>query len=302
MWLFAERYWPLLFAFPLAAMARRRTVIVLELAMAGLYTIYVARVGGDFMFARLLVPVTPFLAMALERGLAGALANRPGKHATAVGVIAVALALMPQPVGGRLWGERGIVDERGFYTVEDEGWAERSDQEGAVLARMFDGLPVTIGFFGTEARLVFRSRVATAIECETGLTDRTVAHQPLAGRRRVGHEKHAHLDYLLARGVDFVFADNARQILELDRFMPDIEVSLGGVHARVIVWDPPLMAALRKRGATFVDLPTVIDGLIAVLPLLPDDVVRHTWDGLRRTYFDHVKDTAREVAFRARLR
>jgi hypothetical protein len=70
----------------------------------------------------------------------------------------------------------------------------------------------------------------------------------------------------------------------------------------VVVWNPALMAALRERGATFVDLPTAIDGLIAVLPLLPDNFVRHTWDQLRRMYFDHVQDPRREAAFSARLR
>ena len=41
--------------------------------------------------------------------------------------------------------------------------------------------------------------------------------------------------------------------------------------------------------------------MIAVLPLLPDDVVRRTWEQLQRSYFDHVKDPAREAPFRARL-
>jgi arabinofuranosyltransferase len=300
-WLFAGRYWPLVLAFPLAVAARRRAAIALELAMAGVYTIYVARVGGDFMFARLLVPVTPFLALALARGLAGALADRPRTHAAAVGVLALALAFMPQAVDGRPPGTHGVVDERLFYTRWYEGWADNADHDGAILARMFDGLPVTIGFIGTEARLVYRSRVATAIECETGLTDRVIARQPLAERGRVGHEKHAHLDYLLGRGVELVFAEHAREILDLDRFLPDIEVDLGGVKAWVVVWNPTIMAALRARGATFVDLPLVIDGVIAALPLIPDDAVQRAYDRLRRSYFDHVDDRAREAPFRARL-
>lgn len=299
--LFFARYWPLLLAVPLAARARSRSAIALELGLAAAYTLYVARVGGDFMFARLLVPVVPFLALALERGLAGALGDRPRLHVGAIAVIALALVAMPSSVDGRAPGVSGIVDERAFYNESYEGWADLSDHGGSVLARMFDGLPIAIGFIGTEARIVYRSRVATAIECETGLTDRTIARQPLGERGRIGHEKHAHLDYLLARGVQLVLAQHARDLLETERQLPTIEVDLGGVRAWVLAWDPPVMAALRARGARFLDLPTAIDAYLAIAPLLPDAAVQDAWAKLRRAYFDRVDDPARAAAFRARL-
>ena len=41
------------------------------------YTLYIVRVGGDFMFARMLIPVSPFLLILLEAGLLATFRSRP---------------------------------------------------------------------------------------------------------------------------------------------------------------------------------------------------------------------------------
>jgi arabinofuranosyltransferase len=295
------RYWPLVLALPCAAFVRPRRPVVLELALAAVYALYVMRVGGDFMFGRLLIPVAPLLLIALERGLGAVLGGRPVIRAAAIAALGVALIVTPGAVDGRRR-PRGIADEHYAYTVELAGWAERADTNGAALAALFDGLPVSVCFFGAQARLVYRSRVATAIECETGLTDAVIAHQVLRERGRIGHEKHAQLPYLLARRVDFVLTREwANDVLHLDDQLPDVPIELGRIRGRVITWDPQIMAALAARGVRTPDVPGQIDRYLAAMAGVPDPTVRRDWERFRRLYFDRVPDPAREAPFRARL-
>ncbi|HMG57901.1 MAG TPA: hypothetical protein VK601_30575, partial [Kofleriaceae bacterium] len=300
-WIYAVRYWPLLLAVPCVALVRPRRAIALELALAVVYALYVMRVGGDFMFGRLLVPITPFLLIAVERGLDARLGRRPVIRAAVIAGLGAALIAMPSAVD-RHQRPRGIADERDAYTTVLAGWAERADSNGAALAVLFDGLPVSVCFFGAQARLVYRSRVATAIECETGLTDRAIARRPLAARGRIGHEKHAPLPYLLARRVDLVLTrDWANEVLHLDDQLPDAPIELGRIRGRVITWDPGIMTALAARGARIPDVPGQIDQYIAGMAERSDEVVRRDWNRFRRLYFDRAPDPARERPFRARL-
>lgn len=299
--IYFARYWPLMLAVPCVALVRPRRPAALELALAAAYTIYVMRVGGDFMFGRLLVPVSPFLLILVERGLIARLAARPVIRAGAIAVLGVALVATPSAVDHHRR-PRGIADERDAYTAVLAGWAERADSNGAALAALFDGLPISVCFFGAQARLVYRSRVATAIECETGLTDAAIAHQPLTRRGRIGHEKHASLAYLVARHVDFVLTrDWANEVLHLDDQLPDVPIELGRIRGRVITWDPAIMAALAARGVRVPDVPAQIDRYLAGMAGLPDATVRRDWERFRRLYFDRVPDPARELPFRARL-
>jgi hypothetical protein len=295
------RYWPLLLAVPCAALVRPRRPAALELALAAVYALYVMRVGGDFMFGRLLLPVTPLLLVLVERGLYARLGRRTIERAAVIAAIGGAMLATPSAVDDHRR-PRGITDERDAYMVVLAGWAERADTNGPALARLFDGLPVTVCFFGAQARLVYRSRVATAIECETGLTDAAIAHQPLAERGRIGHEKHAQLPYLLSRRVDFVLTrDWANEVLHLDQQLPDVPIELGRIRGRVITWDPAIMAALAARGVRVPDVPSQIDQYIATMAGRLDDIVRRDWERYRRLYFDRVPDPARAAAFRARL-
>ena len=299
--IYFARYWVLALALPCAAFVRPRRAVALELALAAVYTLYVMRVGGDFMFGRLLIPASPFLLIIVERGLVALLGRRPLVRAAALAVLGGAMLAMPAAVD-RHQRPRGIADERDAYMVVLAGWAERADTNGATLAALFDGLPITVCFFGAQARLVYHSRVATAIECETGLTDATIAHQPLGARGRIGHEKHAQLGYLLARRVDFVLTrDYANEVLHLDDQLPDVPIELGRVRGRVISWDPAIMAALAARGVRVPDVPGQIDRYTAAMAGAPDDVVRRDWQRFRRLYFDRVPDPVREAAFRVRL-
>jgi hypothetical protein len=316
--LYFEKYWGLALAIPLAIAAwlapPRRTGAVpaatpaapappaarafpaaelLAAAMATGFTLYVMRVGGDFMYARMLVPVTPLFLIVLESAVARLVAGRPRVQlAATVGAIA-AFALTPYPFKGSGW-QGGIVNEREFYRPED---VEAKRAEGATLRRYFDGLPVSIAFVGSQARLAYDAHPAVAIEAQTGLTDRWIARQPLAHRGRVGHEKVAPVSYLLSRKVDFVIDHFATVTLDMKESLPMALIYFDRISGYMVHWDPPVLAELAKRGARFVDLPSALDERRAAYERLPADSLRMEYARLKRFYFDFVPDSVRAARF-----
>jgi arabinofuranosyltransferase len=262
------------------------------------YTWYVVRVGGDFMFARLLIPTVPFVLILLEIALSPLAVTNPTAHAVIAAATFGAMLMSPVIVTDTIW-LAGIADEWRVYSAAR---TNEGDRQGATLKPFFKDLPVSIAFLGGEARLVYQSRVAVAIESEAGLTDRHAATQPLARRGRIGHEKRASASYLIdERQVHFAFHPEAATVLQLDTFVPEIAITMGGVRGRVLHWDPELMARLRERGAVFNDFPAALDEYIAQIDTLPDEAVRAAFNRYKRFYFNYVHDPDRESRFRMRI-
>jgi hypothetical protein len=246
------------------------------------------------MYARLLIPATPFLILALVRALEIVM-PRPSFQWIAGAVLVAAVALSPRPLGDAEIRD-GIVDESTIYTPEalaktrDEGW---------LLRRFFDGLPVRIAIVGSQAALAYYARPAVAIECGTGLTDAWIARQPLAKRGRVGHEKIAPISYLLRRKVNFTIHPFAAKTLDLDSELPFANIAFDTVIGRIVTWDPVVLAGVGARGARFKDVPSTLDGYILRVPAMPADQARESYARMKRFYFDVVSDPARERAFLA---
>ncbi len=193
----------------------------------------------------------------------------------------------------------GIVDEALVYPREA---IEVAHEEGETLRRYFDGLPIRMAYVGSQAALVYYAKPSVAIESETGLTDRTIAHQPLAKRGRVGHEKVASWRYLIEeRRVHFVIHRFSGQTLMLDDAIPLVPVAFDSVPGRVVFWDPPVMEELARRGAVFPEFGKWLEDYSHEVEQLPDAYAVEAYARLRRFYFDHVEDPVREAPFQARV-
>jgi hypothetical protein len=250
--------------------------------------LYTARVGGDFMHARFLIPTLPLLLFAAEEG-ARVLAGEHRIWRFVPALLVVAACLRPDPFAGRGLLD-GIADERSVYPPERLASA-RAD--GERIRRCIDGLPVVAAFSGAQAMLMYYADVPIAIEAETGLTDEFLAHRPLARRGRVGHEKQAPLSYLRARGVHLEFC---RPLL------PEQSITFSGVQAALATWDAQLMRELRARpGVDCIDIETRIDELLVRLPSTDTAEARAMYDFLRLFYFERNPDPARERPFRLKL-
>lgn len=316
--LYVQRYWvvPLgLLAWIAVALrvtrsgdaAQRDAVVRPGIVLAGgglAYAFYITRVGGDFMFARLLVPATPPLLAALDLAVVS-LAQRAEKQvATAAAAYLAGLVLTPSPFAigsdGRPQKIHGVTDERAFYSPEEVALEER---RAAAVAPIVAGLPLRLAFYGTEARFVYRTRVPVAIEGHTGLTDAFTAHQPIAARGAVGHEKLAPAAYLLGeRKVHLTFSRVPTDRLDLDHVIPRVRATFGGVVARVLTWDPELYEELRRRGAKIPDFPRTLDEYLAKeLPGSSREDAELNYAMTGRFYFTFVSDPAREMPFREKL-
>jgi hypothetical protein len=268
------------------------------------FTVYVMRVGGDFMFARFLIPVTPFLAVALEEGLVawsgadvrGALRTRLG---LAAGVTAIAaVALTPSPVGRREL--RGVVDERAFYETNDRRQVEWMAAEQ--LRELFRGLPIRMAIPGGQALIAYVVDPPVAIEAATGLTDRFIAHLPLRKRGRIGHEKIAPYSYLIQdRRVHFIIERRATTGDTIRKYIPDVRFAYGQTIGYVLTWDPPVMDELRRRGLWTPDYLHDLDEVIAQLDSIDDATAARIYEKACRFYFDGAADSLRQRAFERRL-
>ena len=303
--LYAQRYWMLLvFVVLTPALYLRRAPTLRDPSTAHAvsaacycigYGLYVARIGGGFMFARFLIPITPFLAICVAMGLQRI--PRPVLRHVALAVLIAGMWLTPSPVATR-W-KHGVADERAFWT--QPGRAEALDAEGDVLGALVADQGLVLAHTGGRARVIHRSKVPYSIDAEGGLTDPEVARLPLAQRGRPGHEKRASLEHLQSRGVLFVVGHNADALFGISRALPTSPIVSGPLTLWPLRWDPEVMATLRSRGAQFEDFDAALDRTVARLPELPREVVEQLYPGLRAYYFDHVDDP-REAAFKAKLR
>ena len=309
--LYFVKYWPLAAGLPLALMAWLRArrpgrgvpaqapglgangESALAAALALGFTIYVMRVGGDFMYARMLIPVTPLFAIVLESAALRLLDGHRGAEAALAALLVVATALMPYPFTGRGW-VHGIVNERDFYPPGD---LEAAQREGATLGRYFDGLPVRIAIVGSQARLAYYARPAVVVEAQTGLTDPWIAHQALAERGRVGHEKICPVSNLVARRVDFIFDRVSIAVLNPGKNIPIVPISFDDVQGYMVYWHPALLAQLSARGARYVDFPRWLDTHVGALASLSAENRRAQYAHLRAFYFDVAADSVRQAAW-----
>lgn len=270
----------------------------LAAALAASYTLYVARVGGDFMYARMLIPATPFFLILYELGFSTLPARVPLAAALAVAAVPVVVpAWTPRPVSGSkfVW---GVANEWEFYNLKR---TTETDFRGQVLKRFFAGLPVRALVFGAEVRMAYRSEVSVAVEAH-GLTDPVIARQPLRRRGRPGHERLPDPAYVvLQRRLHVAFHPGFYESAGFPRYIPVVPIRFGPVNGFLLHWDPALLREWRRRGAAFPDFPSWLDGYLARLASVPGGRVREDYEKFRHFYFLHVSDPAREKPFRMRL-
>jgi hypothetical protein len=268
--------------------------LVLTLLFLVPYVAYVVRVGGDFMFARFLIPVTPLLLFVFELTLRSLTRHR--SLILGLGLLVPLLVLARHHVFATENIIDGIVDEHEFYP---SSWHESAQRQGEKLRKYFKGQPVKVAFFGTFAAYVYYAEPSYAIEANTGLTDVEIAHQPVARRGRPGHEKPASAEYLTRRQVHFVFrrAIPVRTDAEFLRY-----VEVGDFSMMMLTYDPDVMDHLATyRDVRFVNVQDYIDELIPQLPKMDDPSARRVYEFMQLFYFNRSPDSARSKPFEERL-
>ncbi len=308
--LYFRSYWPLVLALlslvVMAAIPRPSSVVnrsnqpasLLILFTSTTYLLYVARVGGDFMFARFCIPITPLLLLGLEMALTSL---PPRRSSTLLSwLIPLGIYLFPYPEGLLYRGQdqngiRGIVEERDWYPPE---WISEARRQGQVLNPVLAGSDVRSEFVGAQAMLVYYSDLPYALESVAGLTDLQVARMPPPADSRVGHGKKTDLDYLRSRDIHLSF--DFRQVRQVP---PLVAIDFGeGVTGRIISYDARIMRLLRERGARFVEFEEFLDRYIEEMEQMSTGKIRREYAGFKTYYFQHTPDPARQSPFLERLK
>lgn len=268
--------------------------------------IFIARIGGDFMYARFLIPVIPFFYFLIEIMLAafGKLKLlKPGQAnlaAILLTVIIIPLSgqaeeirndmLLREKNGKKEAGTWHHINDERYYYLHNYPLQERIEA-GRYFRPYFKGLDINILNRG-DCCFCYYADIHRVVE-NFGLTDSVIAHQPLQKRGgRVGHEKKATLEYIEKAGVHFCLN---RSFYERKPYrIVYIKPGPYAFHAEMFYYDKPLMNKLKKRFGEAIDFVNIEDEVnyfvYNLMYQVPESETRLLYKEMKPFYFDRNDD------------
>jgi hypothetical protein len=263
------------------------------LATAAVFVLYLIEVGGDFMFARRLIPVVPLVLIAIEDRIA-ALAGARLRTIAALGLLVA--AALPYPLyGDTAHGIHGVYAERLSYPPET--LALREQQALAVASALADA-PVRVAFEGGMCVFGYYSRLPYLAEM-TGLTQYSLAKHTLTERGAIGHEKSPSPEWFAENRIHLLIK---QQLPPLSASSTDAvdEIRFGNlVRGQLLLYADEVMDPLRGRpDVSFTPIEEVIARSEALIETSPTAQAEQIYDQLDRYYFQSAGDRGREPAAR----
>lgn len=221
----------------------------------GLYTLYVMKIGGDFMIGRLLITMLPLLFTAAQIGLREILHRR--RWALSWAAIPLMAVMLPMTLLKPFEKRWEVADERTFYN--DPGKDRLHARAGYV--KWGQSLQHALGSLRPIPTLAIQSVGMVGLYSSfpildiLGLNTPEVAHLPIARRGRPGHEKKASPGFLLDRHV---------ALAELELYPPPYDeitrVHVGPALLRLPRHTPEVVRLLqREPGHRLVDAQKKLD-------------------------------------------
>ena len=245
--------------------------------------LYVTRLGGDFMFARFFVPITPLLYLLLED--VGRGTGKRWVQVVLAGLVVGATLYARVPQAQTFVGRErvnGIVNEANYYDARAEARLRRA---GEIMGRALAGTGARVALLPGQDAVAYHGRFAYALE-QNGLTDAEIAKRPLAERGRPGHEKGATYEDLLRRRIHFRLRPGATINLRLHQ-----QVRFDDLYGEIVRYDTPLMEMLRGRpGVNFVPFPTYLQGYFVHIPSETRPRLVADYEHFQLFYFEHNHD------------
>ena len=288
--------------------------LVLSLAYILAYgLLFVARVGGDFMYARFLHPIIPFMYFSGEIALQMILQKKERYLKIACIVLPLFVvyeknrrdSLFIDDTGKRkpAFQLNGITDECWYWTQTESmsiNPIAANELIGKELEYYFRGEHVSVLLRG-QASLGYYAQFSKCIE-NAGLTDSYIAHLPLENRGRPGHEKNAPVEYLVQQRVNFVFFRTPYDTASYRR----IFFRAGGDYARaeMFFYDTKLLQDLHAKfpqDVYFVDFQRYLDTYLATMKNKSKEEVEADYKRFKEFYFLNHNDELRDNAFRKYL-
>jgi hypothetical protein len=272
----------------LAAFATRRDEVSPEsrwhdrffLGSCALFTAYLVHVGGDFMFARRLLPAAPLLFLVIENRVA----RWPNPRTSlALAGLALTAAALPLPLFDYWSRIDGIGDERRFYPAETvEARRQQAEAVGLALA----GSPARVAFEGGMCVFGYYSGLPYLVEI-TGLTQYSLAKRPIAERGFIGHEKVADSEWLTENEIHFVVSQALPPVTRQPRTLALDEIYFGDLaKARIHIYSDDVMDALRGLpDVDFVPIERVVELSKKRMERASLAEAERIYDDLQRFYF-----------------
>ena len=249
----------------------------------GAFSLYVAKIGGDFMLGRLLCPLLPVVYILAELGVRQ-LASREGPRLwsrSRLGLAAFCTATVPMRLIRPQELYAGVADERTFYPIGSylpfaldsaySDWAHAFNRTFQDMSRKPTIAMYSVGIMGYETRL--------NIVDNAGLNQREVAHWRIRHRGRPGHEKIISPGLLVQSQADL----SDVPVYPLP-YHPFGLVDVDGVRFHAVKFDANLFSELALAG---VQPPPLVQYIAGYVPAA--DTARLECDlwHLQQLYFQH---------------
>lgn len=266
-------------------------IFILFLLPSFLYIVYLTKIGGDFMFARLLIPITPLLYLTTELFLFRMKFKRVRILLSILVILGTGFYYNPYkgtdlPIVDNITNESDIYKLKNVYQLKLSLLPFR---------KIFEEEEINIAYGGSQAMLAYYLNPKVAIEAVTGLTDEFVAHQIIAKRGKVGHEKPAPISYLLKRNIHIHFFPTP------DTPKTDYNsIRLKNIPGefRIIRYDSALFSELKKTKLfEFQRFETYLDKYISEMDKKTRREIQKDYLEFKKYYFDWNEDDKRERVF-----
>jgi hypothetical protein len=265
---------------------------LLFLAAGGLFVAYIVHVGGDFMFARRLIPAVPLLLLVIEDQLGRVRDARvQGVLAATCLVAAVASVSIFSDERPRI---SGIADERRFYhpLVMD---ARRHQAE--LVRRALADTDVRVMLEGGMCVFGYYSRLPYLVEM-TGLTQYSLAKLPLEKRGNVGHEKTPTQEWLTENDIHLIVSHQYPPVSRPPGPQRANEVYFDdGAMARIYLYSDAVMDRLRRiPQVSFVPIEGVIERARRQIEQASPATAEQIYRDLDQYYFRAAGERGQEAA------
>lgn len=257
------------------------------------------------MHARFIIPITPYIYFIIYYSLVKYVSK---KNLNTVFVVLILCSFAETKIRFDVFkapDKNGKIITTLNRDVADERWAyttylpiENDIKLGKAIHRAFQGIDAKMLVRGGQACLGYFANFPYAQEYH-GLTDTLIAHSTVKARGRIGHEKHATLEYLQNKGIHFVFN---RSAMTKDQYkFAQMDILPYQVRVEIITYNNKIIDQLKERlgdGFKFTDFQVYLDNYIqAKLPSATKDEIQKDYNDFYLYYFKHNDDKIRENKF-----